>query len=67
MADTAKRHGFTVRHLPKIPATATITVMVKMHWTLRFRLWLAMRLIWLTGWVVNWQMSVEMIEEEAAP
>ena len=51
--------GFTVKEIPK----ATMIVTVDFSRGFRFRLWLALRLIWLANWILGWRLEYEGMEE----
>jgi len=47
--------GFTIKEIPKV----TITVTVDFSRGVRLRLWLALKLIWLAGWILGWELEIE--------
>ena len=43
--------------------SASVTVTVRLARRLRFRIWMATRLIMLAGWLLSWQMSFDYVKE----
>ena len=54
--------GITLNEIPK--ATVAVTVNVRLGYMIRFRIWLALSLIRLAYWILNWQIEIKTLDDK---